>query len=117
MPTRKKTVETYFDGFRESDHRKILDLLTEDVRWDIYGHRHLRGQAKFDGEIENEAFDGSPRLTADRLIEDGQTVVVPHRGEVRKRDGGRLAFAACDVFTFDGDLISRVESYVVPIAD
>lgn len=115
VSSRKEAVRTYFDGFRESDHGKSLALLTDDVVWDLYGHRHLRGKHEFDGEIENGEFEGSPKLTVDRLIEDEETVVVPHHGEARRSDGGVLRFAAVDVFTFDGDLISRVESYVVPV--
>ena len=41
-------------------------------------------------------------------------IAVPHSGKVKRRDGALFTFAACDVFTFDADLISRVESYVVP---
>lgn len=114
MSSHKETVRTYFDGFREGDHDKILALLTDDVVWDIYGHRHVRGKDAFDGEIENEGFEGSPKLTVDQFIEEGETVVVPHTGEVKRSDGELLTFAAIDVFTFDGDLISRVGSYVVP---
>lgn len=115
MSSRKEAVQTYFDGFRESDHDKILALLTEDVVWDLYGHRRLQGKDEFDGEIENDEFEGSPKLTVDRLIEEGKAVVVPHHGEVRRSDGELLRFAAVDVFSFEGELISRVESYVVPL--
>lgn len=73
------------------------------------------GQQAFDGEIENDQFEGSPKLTVDRLIEEGETIVVPHAGEVNRSDGGVLRFAAVDIFTFEGDLISRVESFVVPV--
>lgn len=116
MSARKQTVHAYFDGFRESDHAKVLALLTDDVVWEIHGHRHLQGKDAFDGEIENDACDGSPLLSFDRVIEEGDTVVVPHTGEARRRDGGVLRFAAVDVFTFEGELIARVESYVVPVA-
>lgn len=88
--------------------------MTEDVVWDLHGHRHLQGKQQFDGEIENEDFEGSPELIVDRLIEEADMIVVPHLGEVKRRDGALFTFAACDVFTFDADLISRVESYVVP---
>jgi ketosteroid isomerase-like protein len=115
MSFHKDRVRTYFDGFRESDHEKILALLTDDVVWDIYGYRHLEGKEAFDGEIESEGFVGSPELTVDRLIEEGDTIAVPHVGKGTRSDGGTFRFAATTVFTFDSDLISHVESYVVPI--
>jgi uncharacterized protein len=115
MRSRTETVGAYFEGFRRSDHEAILKLLSDGVRWDIYGHRRLRGKEAFDGEIDNDAFEGSPELTVDRLIEEGDTVAAQHTGEARLRGGGTFRFAGCTVFTFDGELISWVESYVVPL--
>lgn len=115
MSARKALVQTYFEGFRQSDHEQILACLMEDVVWELPGFKHLEGKAAFDGEIENEAFTGSPALDVDRLIEDGETVVAVGRGEGRRRGGEAFRFAFCDVFTFTGDAISRVESYVIPL--
>ena len=112
---RKAVVERYFDGFRISDHGLILELLTDDVAWDLPGFRHLVGKEAFDGEIENEAFTGSPTLVLDRLVEEGDTVVAIGTGRGNHREAGPFAFAYCDVFTFRDDLIRRVESYVVPL--
>ncbi len=113
--THKQAVEAYFEGFRRSDHAMILALLTEDVIWNLPGFRHLEGKAAFDGEIENPAFEGSPRLAIDRLVQEGETVVAIGTGEGRHREAGPFRFAYCDVFTFRGNLIARVESYVVPL--
>jgi uncharacterized protein len=115
VSTRKQTVEAYFDGFRASDHEAILALLSDDVVWVIHGHTRTEGKEAFDGEIENDAFEGSPKLTLERLIEEGDTVVAPHLGEGQLRGGGDFRFAGVTVFGFDGDLISRVESYIVPL--
>ena len=116
MATRKNIVETYFDGFRESNHAKVLALLADDVVWVIHGHRELHGKEAFDGEIENDQFEGSPKLSVERLVEEDDTVVAPHFGEGKLRGGAEFRFAGCTVFTFDGELISRVESYVVPLS-
>jgi uncharacterized protein len=112
---RKAVVETYFEGFRHSDHRRILACLTEDVAWDLPGYRHLAGKDAFDQEIENEEFVGSPTLTIDRLIEEGDAVVAIGEGEATQKSGERHRFAYCDVFTFTGDKINRVESYLVAL--
>lgn len=115
MSERKQHVETYFEGFRRGDHELILGCLTDDVAWDLPGHAHLRGKVAFDGEIENEAFEGRPKLTIDRLVEEGDAVVAIGAGEATRKGGAVMRFAYCDVFTFAGEKISRVESYVVPI--
>jgi ketosteroid isomerase-like protein len=65
----------------------------------------------FDAEIENDAFEGSPTLHLDRLFEDGDTVVVIGGGNVARKGGGTLEFVFCELFTFRGDLVSRLETY------
>ena len=81
MSRRKAVVEAYFEGFRRSDHQAILACLTDDVVWDLAGYKHLRGRTAFDQEIENDDFVGSPTLTVERVVEDGDTVVATGRGE------------------------------------
>lgn len=117
MTPRKTTVETYFEGFRRSDHAMILDRLTDDVVWNLPGHAHLEGKAAFDAEIENPEFAGSPTLHLDRLVEEGDTVVAIGTGSGTQQTGETHRFAYCDVFTFTGDRINRVESYLVPLTE
>ena len=117
MSPRKHLVETYFEGFRRSNHDTILACLTDDVVWDLPGFKHLEGKDAFDGEIENDAFKGSPSLDLDRLIEERDTVVALGSGRGRRKDGEAFRFSFSDVFTFRGDLICRVESYLVPTTE
>ena len=77
------------------------------MAWDLPGFGHLTGKEAFDREIENEELVGSPRLTLDRLTEEGDTVAAVGDGETTHRSG--------DLFTFSGALICRVESYLVPL--
>ena len=115
MSARKDAVASYFEGFRTGDHERILALLTDDVVWDLPGFRHLAGKEEFDSEIENPAFEGHPELDVDRTVEEGDTVVAIGSGAARFAGGEPNNFVYCDVFTFRGDLIARVESYLVPL--
>lgn len=111
----KAVVETYIEGFRRSDHAQILSCLTDDVVWDLPGYATLTGKEAFDGEIENPAFEGSPKLEIDRLVEEGDCVVAVGRGEAARSGGMPFRFVFSDVFVFSGERIGRVESYVVPL--
>jgi ketosteroid isomerase-like protein len=115
MSARKQLVETYFEGFRRGDHAMVLECLTEDVIWDLPGYTSLAGKEAFDGEIANPEFTGLPTLLIDHLLEDGDVVAAIGTGHADRRAGGTHHFAYCDAFTFRGDLIGRVESYVVPL--
>ena len=117
MTTRKAVTDRYIEGFRRSDHDMVLACLTDDVVWDLPGFRYLEGKEAFDGEIENEAFEGSPTLAIDRVVEEGDTVVAIGRGIGHFATGEVHRFAFVDVFTFRDDLIAKVESYVVPLPE
>jgi ketosteroid isomerase-like protein len=108
---RKKAVSAYIEGFRTGDHDLILSLLTDDVTWEMPGFFDLSGKEAFDNEIENDAFEGHPKLTVDRLIEEDDIVVAVGAVEATQKDGGILNAVFSDVFYFEGDKIRRVETY------
>lgn len=114
MSAHKETVQRYLQGFRDSDHDAVLSCLTDDVIWDVYGFTQVRGKDGFDEAIEHEDFQSRPRVSAERFVEEDDTVVAIGRVLSARPDDVELDAVFCDVFTFDGDLISRVESYVVP---
>lgn len=105
----------YLAGFKAGDHQAILACLTDDVIWDLPGYRRLEGKVAFDGEIESEGFVGRPDLHLDRMIEGQDSVVLIGTGEGGLSAGGSFRFAFCTVLTFRADLISRVDSYIVPL--
>ena len=115
MSNNTDLVEAYMEGFRRSDKPGILALLSDDVVWDLPGFRHLTGKADFEAEIVNPQFEENPTLVVDRKVEQGDTVVCIGEGQGQMKSGEAFRFAFCDVFTFRGDLIGRVESYVVPL--
>ena len=83
--------------------------------WDLPGYRQLQGKEDFDAEIENPDFEGSPTLTVDRLVEEGDTVVALDVGQGHQRGGVVHRFAFSTAFTFRSGRICRVESLVVPL--
>lgn len=111
----KKTVEKYMDGFRKSDHARILSCLTEDVVWDIPGVFHKTGKQAFDQEIENDAFQGRPAITVTRLTEENDVVVAEGSVRTQKRSGEFLNLAFCDVFEMRSGKIARLISYLMEV--
>jgi ketosteroid isomerase-like protein len=110
---RKRTVRTYFEGFETGDHAAILSLLTDDVTWEMPGFFDLSGKEAFDAEIENDAFEGHPKLTVRRLVEEEDVVVAVGAVEAARTDGGTLSAVFADVFYFEGQRIHRLETYLM----
>ncbi|MGH9214710.1 MAG: nuclear transport factor 2 family protein [Acidimicrobiales bacterium] len=117
MSDRKAVVAAYIDGFRRTDHQAIHSCLTDNVVWIIHGHRTLQGRDTFDGEIENDATIGGPKLQIDHMIEEGDTVVAIGHGAMTLKDAGGVAFVFAEVFTFAGELISRIETFHINLGD
>ena len=56
-------------------------------------------------------------LIIDRLVEEADTVVAIGNGAGSQTSGERFRFADRTVFTFAGEKVRRVESYVVPLKE
>jgi uncharacterized protein YndB with AHSA1/START domain/ketosteroid isomerase-like protein len=112
--TRQSVVERYVDGFRTGDHAAILACLTEDVTWEIVGHASATGRGDFETLIDGPQGASLPRLTVDLTVEEGDVVAVFGAGEFDDSDGTLHTFRFADSFTFRGDLVCAVVSYVVP---
>ena len=108
----KLTVEEYLEGFRHSDHARILSCLTDDVEWAIPGIFHVQGKEAFDREIENDAFVGHPDIVVTRMVEEDDVVVAEGSVRTHKREGGELRLRFCDVFVMEGGKIKRLTSYL-----
>jgi uncharacterized protein len=113
LSANKRAVLAYVEGFRTGDHGAILDLLTDDVTWEMPGDFSITGKDAFDKEIENEAFTGKPTLTVIRMVEEGDVVVLLGTVEARFADGGTLNGIFSDYFHFRDGRIRRIESYQV----
>jgi ketosteroid isomerase-like protein len=113
MTENKKTIETYMEGFRRSDHAMVLACLTEDVEWEIPGFFQIRGKEAFDKHIEDEAFVGRPVITVSRMTEENDVVVAEGTVRTQRKDGAVLELVFCDVFEMRAGKIRRLVSYLV----
>jgi uncharacterized protein len=111
MSAHKDLIQRYIEGFRRGDHAQALACLSEDIVWDLYGHKTVRGKAAFEAEIERDLFDGVPVMRIERMIEEGDAVAVTGSGSVTKKSGERATFVFSEVFHFSGGLVRRLETY------
>lgn len=109
----KKAVETYMDGFRSTDHAKILSCLTDDVIWEMPGFFYHKGKEAFDKEIENPNADGHPDITLTRMIEEGNIVIAEGAVKAKMKDGSLIDAVFCDVFHFTNAKISKLTTYLM----
>lgn len=111
----KATVERYLDGFRRTDHAQILDCLTDDVRWTVFGAFSLEGKPAYDAAIEGPGFAGDPDLEVIRMVEEGDTVMAELVGRVPQQDGTVQRLSMAEVFVMRDGLICERRAWVVPL--
>lgn len=115
MSENKKVVEKYMEGFRESDHQKILWCLTDDVVWEMPGvYKHI-GKEEFDKEIENENFVGRPKIQIKRLVEENNVVIAEGSVQGEMINGNKLDAVFCDVFSMENGKIKKLTSYLMSL--
>lgn len=113
MSKQKQLVETYMEGFRTTNHSKILSCLTDDVVWEMPGFFHHTGKEAFDKEIENPNADGHPDITITRMVEEGDVVVAEGAVKAKLKDGTVLDARFCDVFHFSDEKICKLSTYLM----
>jgi uncharacterized protein len=111
MSAHKDVIERYLEAFRRGDRAQILACLTQDIVWELHGHKTVRGKEAFNAEIDTDFFDGAPVLGIYNMIEEGGAVAVTGGGRVSKQGGEQAWFVFSEVFHFSGPLISRLETY------
>ncbi len=112
MTENKQAIERYIDGFNKLDHAQILSCLTDDIVWDMPGFFHHVGKEAFDREIENEAFEGKPKIVLTRMTEEDGVVIAEGSVEAHKKGGELLHLLFCDVFEMKGGKINTLIGYI-----
>ncbi|WP_276380832.1 nuclear transport factor 2 family protein [Flavobacterium sp. H4147] len=113
MTPNKQIVNEYMEAFRVSDHKRILDCLTDDIIWEMPGIYQHVGKEEFDKEIENENFVGSPTIQIFKLIEENNTVIAEGAVQGNMTNGGKLDAVFCDVFEMENGKIKKLTSYLM----
>lgn len=113
MSPQKKVVDEYINGFRLTDHKKILSCLTDDVIWEMPGFFCHKGKREFDKEIENPDADGHPEIKITRLIEESNIVVAEGEVKANLKNGGMIDAVFCDVFHFTDGKINKLTTYLM----
>jgi ketosteroid isomerase-like protein len=117
MSVNTDTVERYLDGFRRSDHERILSCLTDDIEWTVFGGFHLTGKQAYDAAIEGPGFTGPPRLEVVRLVEQDDVVMAELTGEATRDTGEVMRMSMAEVFVMRGGLIAERRAWVIQLRE
>ena len=117
MSTNTRTVETYLDGFRKSDHAQILSCLTDDIEWTVFGAFHLTGKPAYDEAIEGPGFAGPPQLEIVRMVEQDDVVMAELTGVAKRAAGGEMRMSMAEVFVMRDGKIAERRAWVIELKE
>ena len=109
----KQVVESYLEGFRSGDSKRILNLLCEDVVWNLHGCQTFIGKEAFAENIDNDDFTPMKSLVIREILEAGERIVAIGSGVIVDSSKVERAFEFCEIFTFRDLAISSVETFHV----
>lgn len=107
-------IEKYNKAFAKNDTEAILELVTNDIQWDIVGDQYLSGKEKFKSRLEAMAFSEPNSMRIDKIITHDKIASV--NGVMTTPDGTSYGF--CDIITFDrytNPKIKIIKSYSIEL--
>ena len=118
-PENKQLLQDIFAATARGDSRPLVEAMAEDFRWTIAGNG--RWARSYDGKqavltelfpVLRERIEGRIKMIPQRIIADGDLVVVEARGDNITKAGGRYDNSYCFVFRLAGGRLAEVTEYM-----
>lgn len=117
--TNKRAIEAVFAAFAEGDGRPFNAAMADDVVWTVMGSgpwaRAYHGKAAVRDELQRPLianFASLYRCRAERIIAEGDSVVVLAKGEVTTRSGAPYNNDYCFVIRMTDGRITEIVEYM-----
>jgi len=101
-------------AFAKGDKQSILESVTDDIRWQIVGEKHIQGKEAVADALEGLGIDKVEELTIHHVVSHGKAGAV--NGISKLNNGKKIAF--CDVYEFSGakgTSVREIVSYLIEI--
>ena len=114
---RKQQLKDLQIAFARCDTKAILEMLSEDINWNILGHKKLSGLQAVSRHLETLKDSPTSTLTIDQIITHGKSASL--NGTTKLKDGAEYGF--CDVYEFSGagknSVIKNITTYCLRISE
>lgn len=110
---RKEFILEFNVAFAKGDAEFLIDHVSDNIVWTIYGDKKIVGKEDFSMEIHEMKQHVADKLTMKKIITHGREASSSGIIEM----GGK-SYAMCDVYDFvgaTGNIIRSMESYVITI--
>lgn len=109
----KEIVEKVNASFTEGKSEGFLDHCADDVVWTMEGEKTTNGKAEIRAWMSQMEGMEPPKFTVDKIIAEGDAVVCYGVMSMKGEDGVEGNYSYCDAYTFAGDKIKELRSFIV----
>lgn len=119
MPDNRARIQHAFDELSTGNSRALIELFADDVTWKVMGHtpwsRTYRGKAAVLADLLRPLgarLSTRYQASAERIIADGDYVVVEARGQATTQHGLPYNNEYCFIYRFENDRVKEVTEYL-----
>lgn len=109
----KEIVEKVNASFTEGNTEGFLSHCAEDVVWTMEGEKSTKGVDEIRKWMSQMDGMEPPKFTVDKMIAEDDAVVCYGTMSMKGEDGKEGKYSYCDAYTFAGDKIQELRSFVV----
>ncbi|MER7077181.1 nuclear transport factor 2 family protein [Saccharopolyspora kobensis] len=93
-------------------------LLTDDIRWTVFGGFQATGKEAYDQNIDGApVFIDPPELEVVRMVEQGDVVMAELVGVAKRAAGGEMRMSMAEVFVMREGKIAERRAWVVELKE
>ncbi len=114
--SKQEIVQIVNDGFRKNNPGIFLAYCADSIRWTMLGGFVAEGKEairQFFHDMSDPAGTAEADIRLELTIVEGDKVASTGTMSMTEKDGQKGEWAFCDIYHFNGDLISAMNSYLV----
>lgn len=101
------------DAFTRNNTEGFLGHCTDDLYWNMAGDSEHKGKDSIREWMKQMDGHEAPKFTVEAIFGDGDHVACHGQMTMKDKDGKDVKYSYCDVYTFTGDKVSELRSFVV----
>ena len=109
----KEIVKKINDSFTQNNIEGFLEHSADNIVWRMAGDKSYTGKQSVRDFVSQMEGHEPPQFTTDILVAEGDTVVCSGEMTMKEKDGSTGNYSYCDIYTFKGDKVAELSSFVV----
>ena len=101
------------DAFTRNEPEAFLAHCSEDVSWTMAGETEQKGKSSIREWMKQMEGADPPKFTVDAIFGDDTHVACHGQMTMKNAEGKEGKYSYCDVYTFKGDRVTELRSFVV----